>query len=301
MRVTQSMLSQNMLRHLSDNYSNMGKYMDQLNTGKKVNLPSDDPVVAMKGIGYRSQVTRIEQFTRNTGEVRNWMDNSDAALDKATKALQKLRELAVEASSDTLGEAERKNIKEEAEQLKSHLVDIANTNVNGKYLFNGTDITKKPFTVDADGHVNAADLNTNPVEIEVAEGTNLQANVNPESVFGKFGNDPADDMFAEIQHFIDALDSNDTEKIDESIGKLDVQIDHVINARADLGARSNRLDLIEDRLSEQEIVATGMMSKNEDIDYEKVITQLISQESILRASLSAGSRIIQPTLLDFLR
>ncbi|MDY0393236.1 flagellar hook-associated protein FlgL [Virgibacillus halophilus] len=300
MRVTQSMLSQNMLRHLSDNYSNMGKYMDQLNTGKKVNLPSDDPVVAMKGIGYRSQVTRIEQYTRNTGEVRNWMDNSDAALDKATKALQKLRELAVEASTDTLGEAERKNIKEEAEQLKEHLVDIANTNVNGKYIFNGTNITEKPFSID-DGKVSATGLNTSGVEIEVAEGTKLQANVNPEAVFGKFEGDSAENMFAKIDDFIHALDSNDADLIDDSIGKLDEQIDNVINARADLGARSNRLDLIEDRLSEQEIVATNMMSKNEDIDYEQVITQLISQESILRASLSAGSRIIQPTLLDFLR
>ncbi len=87
----------------------------------------------------------------------------------------------------------------------------------------------------------------------------------------------------------------------KSIGELQAQMDNVVNARADLGARMNRLDLIEDRLGHQEIVAKKMMSNNEDIDYEVVITQLITQESILRASLSAGSRTIQPTLLDFLR
>ncbi|MDY0405088.1 flagellar hook-associated protein FlgL [Virgibacillus sp. 179-BFC.A HS] len=297
MRVTQNMLSQNMLNNLSNNYSNLGKYLDQLNTGKKVNVPSDDPVVAMKGIGYRSQVARIEQFTRNAGEVRNWMDSSDAALDKATKALQKLRELAVQASTDTLGADERKSIKKEAEQLKEHLVDIANTNVNGKYIFNGTDINEKPFKIENDKVIGIDKLNTKPVVIEVAEGTKLQANVNPKEMFGTSDDDS---MFADIQKFIDALDDGN-EAIEKSIGVLDNRIDDIINARADLGARSNRLDLIEDRLSEQEIVATKMMSKNEDVDYEKVITQFLTQESILRASLSAGAKTIQPSLLDFLR
>jgi len=63
----------------------------------------------------------------------------------------------------------------------------------------------------------------------------------------------------------------------------------------------NRLELIEDRLEDQEIVATKIMSENEDIEYEKVITDLITQESIHRAALAAGSRMIQPSLMDFLR
>src|SRR5699024_10286194 len=132
MRITRGMLSNNMLRNLARSYTNMDKYLDQLSSGKKINRPSDDPVIAMKGINYRRQVTEVEQFQRNMNEVHNWMDNTDAALDKATQALQKLRELAVQASNDTYDDDERKNIKKEAQQLKDHLIDIANTKVNDR-------------------------------------------------------------------------------------------------------------------------------------------------------------------------
>lgn len=291
MRVTQSMLSNNMLNNLSNSYSSMGKYMDQLTTGKKINRPSDDPVVAVKGMDYRSQLLQVEQYKRNTNEVHNWMDNTDDALDQATKALQRIRELAVQASNDTYDEAERKNIKEEIVQLKQQLVDIANTNVNGKYIFNGTLTDQAPIP---DPNNIPANLNGDAVNIEVSSGIKINVNVNADTIFGS-------DAFERIDNLIGALDSDDQSAIQSGIEDIDTNIDNVLNARADLGARMNRLDLIEDRLGSQEISATQMMSNNEDIDYEKVITQLITQESIHRAALSAGSRIIQPTLLDFLR
>ena len=71
--------------------------------------------------------------------------------------------------------------------------------------------------------------------------------------------------------------------------------------RADIGARQNRVDLMDNRLATQEIVSTERMSKNEDIDYERVITDLTSQESIHKAALSIGAKIIQATLVDFMR
>ncbi|MFS0674203.1 flagellar hook-associated protein FlgL [Ornithinibacillus sp. 179-J 7C1 HS] len=294
MRVTQSMLSNNMLRNLSKSYANMGKYMDQLNTGKKINRPSDDPVVAVKGMDYRSQLLQVEQYQRNTNEVHNWMDNSDDALDQATKALQRMRELAVQASNDTYDDAERKHIKAEVEQLKEHLIDIANTNVNGKYIFNGSDTDKMPI----EDPTNIT-LDENPVNIEVSSGIMIQANVNANEIFGN-------EAFEKIDKLILALGGGENGEINEadieaSIEDIDSNIDNILNARADLGARMNRLDLIENRLSSQKISATQMMSKNEDVDYEEAITKLITQESIHRAALSTGSRIIQPSLIDFLR
>jgi flagellar hook-associated protein 3 FlgL len=287
MRVTQSMLSNNMLRNLSNSYTNMGTYMDQLTTGKKINRPSDDPVIAVKGMDYRSQLKEVEQYQRNTNEVHNWMDNSDDALDQATKALQRLRELAVQASNDTYDIGERHNIMEEVEQLKTHLIDIGNTKVNGKYIFNGTKTDVKP--IDGDYPTDTSD-----VHIEVSNGIKIKVNVNADEVFGA-------EAFANVESFITALESGDQGEIENSIALLDENINNVLNARADLGARMNRLELIEHRLGSQEISATEMMSNNEDIDYEEVITKLITQESVHRAALSAGSRIIQPTLLDFLR
>ncbi|MGP4064552.1 flagellar hook-associated protein FlgL [Oceanobacillus sp. M65] len=290
MRITQGMLSNNMLRNLTSSYSKLDTLMDQVSTGKKINRPSDDPVIAMKGMGYRTELKQIEQYKRNTSEVHNWMDNTDSALDKATQTMQKLRELAVQASNDTYDASERENIMKEVKQLKEHMMDIANTSVNGKYIFNGTDTETPP--VNEGGEFDPS--STSPVLIDVAGGTKLQANVNPEDVFGN-------DLFANIDSFIEDLENNDQEAIEGNISSLQGGIDNIINARADLGARMNRLELVENRLSEQEIVATQTMAENEDVDYEKAITELITQESLHRAALSAGSKIIQPSLIDFLR
>lgn len=291
-RVTQSMLTNNMLSNMSKSYEQMGKYQEQLSTGKKISRPSDDPVVAMKGMNYRTQLTEIEQFQRNIGEVHNWMENSDAALDKTTKALQRLRELAVQASNGTYETGQRENIAEEVKQLKDHLKDLANTKVNNKYIFNGKNTTEPPVSVnETDGSL-VKNFNTESVNIEVSKATKLNVNVDGNEVFGK-------DLFSDIDQFVSNLSSG--EDLDDSITAIDNNINNVVNTRADLGARMNRVELVEDRLSSQEVMANRILSDNEDAELEKVITKLKTQESIHRAALSIGARIIQPTLMDFLR
>jgi flagellar hook-associated protein 3 FlgL len=291
MRVTQGMISSNLLRNLSNNYSELNKYMNQLQTGKKIDKPSDDPLVAIKGMNYRTEVSRVQQYQRNLNEVENWYDNTDSALDKATSALQRVRELAIQASSDTNEQGDRESIRMEVEQLKMHLVDVANTNVNDKFIFNGTNTDTPPFN---DQGQPTGELNNEPVMIAISDETTLQANLRAEEVFGG-----AEGVFATIDRFITRLENG--ENVEASISDLDEGIDQIINARADLGARMNRLDLIDNRLSEQEILVTRSMSENEDVDYAEAITNLITQESIHRAALAAGSRIIQPSLVDFLR
>jgi len=294
MRVTQGMLTNNMLRNLSNSNSQMSKYMEQLSTGKKITRPSDDPVVAMKGMGYRTELVKVEQYQRNTTEIHNWMDNSDAALDKATSAIQRIRELAVQASNGTYTDEELADMSEEVKQLREELVGIANTNVNGKYIFNGTDTDTAPVIQNDDGTVTYT-FNQDAVNIEVSAGTTLQANVNGQDVFG---GEPG--VFSAVDDFIAKLEAGDPD-IDSSLSDLDAGVNNIINSRAELGARMNRVELVENRLSEQEIIATSTLSQNEDVDYAETIMNLITQESLHRAALSAGSRVIQPSLIDFLR
>ena len=110
MRVTQSMLSNNMLRNLSGSYNKMAKLQEQINSGKKITRPSQDPVVAIKGIGYRTDLNKVEQYQRNLGEVNNWLDSSDDALDKVGIALHRVQELVTQASTDTLTPDDRTKI-----------------------------------------------------------------------------------------------------------------------------------------------------------------------------------------------
>ncbi|TFB24379.1 flagellar hook-associated protein FlgL [Filobacillus milosensis] len=295
MRVTQGMLNNNMLRNISQGYERMDKYMDQLSTGKKINRPSDDPVVAMRGVSHRSTLDKVEQYERNISEVHNWMDNSDEALNETGQALQRLRELTVQASNDTYDNNQLKNINEEVKQLTNHMKELANTKVNNKYIFNGTDTTQPRFK--EDGTLNdAANISNAAVNIEVSDGIRLQANVNPENVFSQ-------QLFDDLQELGNKLSDQNTAgaDLDEYIGKIDEHFQGLVNERADLGARMNRVEMVEDRVSQQKVATTKLLSDNEDADIEEVIMNLKMQESVHRASLSAGARVIQPTLMDFLR
>lgn len=299
MRITQSMLQNNMLKNLYSSQVQMNKYLTQINTGKKISRPSDDPVIVMKGMGYRTEVTEVEQYRRNTSEIWNWMDHTDDALDKATKAMQRIEELAVQAANDTYDKDEREAIAKEVEQLQRQLVEIANTNVNGKYIFNGTDTNLQPVEVDAEGNVIVTDTDgrNQYVNIEVSKGITFDVNMDPDKMFNK-------ELFANIDDFISALKSDDSNQQDEmnsALENLRKGTTDIVNTRAELGAKMNRLELIEDRLSHQEIIAKDTMMKNEGVDFEEAVMNLLTQEVIHRAALSAGSKIIQPSLVDFLR
>ena len=181
----------------------------------------------------------------------------------------------------------------EVEQLKEHLVQVANTKFGDKYLFNGTDTLNAP--VKNNSGTLEVSTNKNPVSLELSKGVYIQVNANPEKAFTK-------ELFKDIDDLITSLkDGNSGKEIGSFLEKIDKHTDAITYERANMGARLNRIELMEDRVMEQEVIASRVMSENEDVDVEKVITELKTQESVHRAALSIGARIIQPTLMDFLR
>lgn len=290
MRVTQSMLSNNMLRNLSTSYNKMGKLQEQITTGKKVNRPSDDPVTVMKGMGYRKEVDKVLQFQRNLGSANNWLDSTDDALDHVGSALHRVNELMVSASTDSVTDDDRQAILAEVEKLKETIRDLSNTKVGDKYIFSGTK-TGTPLYNEQTGF-EAGGAYDKAVEIEIFDGVTVKVNTNGADLFANI-----DNMFEEIET---ALANGDAD-LDRFIGSTQEQMDAVLTERSSVGARQNRVELMEQRLQTHEGIAKKQMSENEDIDYEKVITEMITEESIHRAALSVGARIIQPSLVDFLR
>ncbi len=269
----------------------MGKLQDQITTGKKVNRPSDDPVVAMKGIGYRTALDKVGQYQRNIGEVNSILDSSDDALDQVGSALHRAKELVVQASTGTTSVEDRKAIESELNQLRQHIQNLANTKVGDKHVFSGTKTTTPLYD---NGYPANDAAFKNSVEIEVFDGITMKANTNAIDLFKDI-----DQMFADINAA--AAAGAPSEDYTKFMTTIENNVNSLLTTRADIGARQNRVELMDNRLQAQEVVATKQMSNNEDIDYEQVITQMITQESVHRAALSVGARIIQPTLTDFLR
>lgn len=295
MRVTQSMLSNNMMRNLSNSYSKMGKLQEQLTTKKKINRPSDDPVVAIKGIGYRTDLGKVEQYNRNLSEVTNWLDNSDAALDQVGGILHRVKELVVDAANDTKTDDDRMKIKSEIDEIRNQLQSIANTKVGEKYIFNGTNTLTPVYENGAFSTVLTAPGMNKDVNIEVFDGIEMKANI---TAVGMFEN--LDTMMGDISAELSATPSSGSD-ISSLLTAVDTNLGAVLEKRAEIGGRQNRADMMLNKLAIQEVSTTKIMSENEDVDYEKAITDLITEETVHRAALSVGARIIQPSLVDFLR
>ncbi|MGE7603960.1 flagellar hook-associated protein FlgL [Peribacillus sp. NPDC097675] len=293
MRVTQSMLTNNMLTNLSSSYEKLGKLQEQVSSQKKFSKPSDDPVAAMMGMGYRTNLNQIQQYKSNISEATNWIDSTDDAITESISALQRIRELTVQGSNGTYEENQKSNISEEIKQLKEHLVSIGDTQIGGKYIFNGQNTNVKPSSV-TDATTGKISYGTEPINLEVFSGISIQINTDGSKVFG--------DALAKdgsIQQTIDALEGNGD--VGAMLAELDKTIDSFLATQAQVGARQNRIELMTDRLGQQEVFATEILSKNEDVDIEKAIMNLTTQESVHSASLSIGAKIMQPSLLDFLR
>ncbi|MED4007660.1 flagellar hook-associated protein FlgL [Priestia aryabhattai] len=293
MRVTQGMLAANSLKQISNSYNKLETLQNQLSTGKKITRPSDDPVVATKGMAYRSNLSEVNQYKRNLTEAQSWFDSSESGLEQVNSILQRTKELVVQGLNGTNESDDRQAIAREIEQLKLDYMQVGNTQVAGNYIFNGVNVGAPPISENASGMIES-NINLDPFSVEVSKGIQLKVNIHPENIFGQ----GAFDLMNNVQT---AFEQNDVNSLKDLSTQVDTQLSTLLAERSELGARSNRLELIENRLDSQEITATKMLSNNEDADIEKVITDLTVQESVHRAALGVGAQIIQPTLLDFLR
>lgn len=109
------------------------------------------------------------------------------------------------------------------------------------------------------------------------------------------------ELVTDLQNLIAALNTKDDAVIQTSLGKMDLHLDRVLVAMGEIGGKSNRVEFIKARVEENEITFTSLLSKVQDVDMAEAIMYFKNLENIYRASLSVGSKVIQPSLVDFIR
>lgn len=299
-RVTQTILNQNFLFNLQRSNKAMEKYQEQASSGKKINRPSDNPITAVHGMFYRSSLNEVEQFKRNAEDGHSWMNSTDEALNEVNSVLQRVRELTIKGLNETNDSSALYAIGEEIDQLKEHLGEIANTQIAGKYIFAGTDVKTPPYRTDPAVPGSPKEFrctNEEMLELQVGQTNYVQINTNGTNVFN---NDGSGGIFKVLSDIASDFKSSNKSTTDH-LGKLDNQMDNLLKERSELGARVNRMELSMSRIDGMEISTTSLLSKEEDVDIAKVIIDLKAQENVQRAALSVGARIIQTSLVDFLR
>ncbi|WNQ11600.1 flagellar hook-associated protein FlgL [Paenibacillus aurantius] len=301
-RVTQGMMSSQLMRNLNANLHRMDKWQNQMSTGRKINAPSDDPVGITFSMRYRSELTANDQYQRNVDSAVSWLDYTDTTMNQAGSVLQRLRELAVNGSNGTNPDTAMKSIQSEVGELYNQMIDIANSTFNGKAVFNGQNTTQAPYPKTGIADLDLSTLkpaDSGEIKYEVGAGIKMPINVNGNEVFG--GTTETDSIFQIFKELHTALGSSDYSAVSSLIGKIDSRNDKFLETRSQVGARMNRIDLIQGRLADININLQSLQSKTEDADMAEVITNMKMDENVYQASLSVGSKLIQPSLVDFLR
>jgi flagellar hook-associated protein 3 FlgL len=295
-RVTQNMLNNQFVRNLNTNAQRMQSNQEQLSTTRRINRPSDDPVGITYGLRYRNEISANDQYVNNSNAAVSLMDYTDTTLSQAGDVLQRVRELAVQASNGTNSAESLKSIQSEVEQLSEQMITIGNSQFNGKYIFNGQLTDKVPYT---SGNAGNEITDAHDINFELGTGVKIAVSVNGNSAFGVAGD--TNNVFKVLKDIQDALKTSDFQNLTNDIGRLDKGMDKFLEVRADVGAKSNRIQLILNRLQDTGTNLTSMQSKVEDADIPGVITNLKTDQNVYQSSLEVGAKLIQPSLIDFLR
>ncbi|WP_197071251.1 flagellar hook-associated protein FlgL [Paenibacillus sp. FSL H7-0737] len=304
LRVTSNMMNSQLLLNLNRNARTMNDTQLQLSSGRKINKPSDDPVGITYSLRYRAELSSNEQYTKNVDSALSWLDFNDTVLGQAGDVVQKIRELSVQAATGTNPQSALDSINEEVMQLKEQLVDIANSTLNGKYIFNGEQYSTKPYDF-AKGADSTYDVSkpittdTGQIQFIVGEGVRMPISITGNEVFGNTGD--ADNLYAIINNISAGLKAGDLGAISGQLDNIDARMETILTARSEIGAKTNRVELMQERLSDLNVNLTDLQAKTEDADYEGLIMQSKIQENIYNASLSVGAKIISTTLVDFIR
>jgi flagellar hook-associated protein 3 FlgL len=268
----------------------------QMADGKRIHKPSDDPIGVRIQMNLKSQSEAIDSHISNIDKSLGFLYTSDSTLSQVTENLQQAKALAVQGGNDTLDAAERKGIAEQVDQLLNRLIDLGNTQYDGRYVFAGTATTTKPFVLDAASNSVVYQGTYDDFEVEISPVSRERVSQDGSTLFKR-----PSDIFDTLMQLRDALAANDGTTVRALISDVDLGHEQVLNAFGDLGGREARLDATKNQLADVQLNLDEQASVIGDADLAEVISRFNEAEVALEAGLQAGARVLQHSLLDYLR
>lgn len=306
LRVTQGMIQSQLLSNISNNVKRMSESQNQLSTGKKINKPSDDPVGISYALRYRSEISINEQYQRNIDAAKSAVDHTDTVLSQINEVMQRAQELTVQGINGTNPQSALDAIGIEIGQLYETAVSLGNDQYNGKYTFNGQFTDVQPYTPATASSVRTDDAK---IQYQLSAGITIPINQTGNDVFGAadtVANPNKDNLFSILKGLQNAFSPTPPATADMAAARslmtdLTNRFDNFLGVQSEVGALANRIDLMDNRLKDLDVNLNDLSSKTEDADMAETITKLKTDENVYQASLSTGAKIIQPSLIDFLR
>jgi flagellar hook-associated protein 3 FlgL len=293
-RITQRSVAVRSTSNLQASLARLGRTQEQLSSGRLISKPSDSPVGTVSALRYRGDIRQTEQYVRNAEDALGWLGTADRMLTSSLDQVRRARDLTLQGMNGSNGPNERAAIASEIEALRDSLIGIANTQFAGRPVFGGTANVAQPY--DPSGIYVAVPDGPEVIARTVGPNDNVRINITGPEVFGPEGNN----LFQTLTQIADDLRS-DPANLGAGLTAIDDRLRNITDALGEIGARFNRVEIMKTRAIDQIGALKGSLSEVEDIDLPGTIMDLQLQETAYKAALSATARVLQPSLVDFLR
>lgn len=305
-RITHGMMQRNVLADLNAVSTRLSKTQSKIASNREITKPSDDPFDASRAMALRQSLAATRQQSRNAEDALGWQDATEQSLGQITDLVHRARELIVRGSTDSTDQTDRGAIAIELEQIIESVKQNANATYRGSYLFSGSQTSTLSYqqgAVDAFGGDEAGLDPAKPgVLREIGPGVTMSINTVGREFLGDGQAAGDGKLLDNLRDAVVALRADDAASLrDVELGRLDDNLDRVLEVRARNGARSNRLESAISRLSEVEESTVKQLSQTEDADIAKTLIDFNSQQAAYQSALRAGASLVQSSLLDFLR
>ena len=306
MKVSTNLFFNRASTQLATVQSSLSKTQEQLSTGKQITKPSDEPDKASLVTRLESELARQESYQSTLSTVEIKLSTQETALRNVSDVMSRIKELTVQANSDTMGKLDRESIAVEIESLRDQVLSLANTqDTSGNYIFAGSRVTEPSFGLNSQGLI---DYQGDQSRMQVAVGDNRLMNVNrpgsdafvrvvrDDGKGGKVGVG----FFQALGDLAKAVRTSDRAAMQRGIGEIDAMQQGVSEATAQVGADLNVVDAQKNVLDEVKLRLKTTLSAVQDLDYTEAITRMNRDQLALEAAQSSFAKISKLSLFNYL-
>lgn len=292
-RITQRLMVEHSLIAMQTGADRLARSQEQLSTGRLINRPSDSPTGTNSAMRLREQLAADDQHSRNASDGLAWLGRTDDTLTTMIDGTRRARDLVLQGTSTgSSGQQAREAMAMELDQIRESMLSLANTQHLGRPLFGGT--TGGSVAYAADGTFQGVPGST--VMRRVGDGVSVQVNTLGPSAFGADGSN----LFDVLGKAADEL-RNSPAALQSTLGELDDVMKKMTSAVADVGTRYGRVESALASVNSSTLDMQAALSEVENVDVAKAIVDLQMQQVAYQSALGATARVIQPSLIDFLR
>jgi len=270
----------------------------QLSTGRRVNMPSDDPAAAAADVEDQAEQSITDQYLQNTSSLEGLLQTADSTLSSVVTSLNQAVSLGTEGANGDLSASDRQTITQQVQGIQQSVLQLANVSYQGSYIFSGTKSTTPPFALDptqADGVVYNGNTATNNVQI--ADGRSIQINLPGSQVFQGAGGD----IFGALQQLVTALQSGNTTNIGAATTQVSTALNYLSDQRVFYGNAVDQLNSNQSFLQQEQVNLQSEDNTLVGANMAQVSTNLAQTQTAQSAALAALARVIPQSLLDYLK